>query len=561
MEFFSQPVIAVVLLLGILVFVHEAGHFLVGKLCKIPVEIFSIGFGPTIFGFQIKETHYRLSVIPLGGFVKFYGSVPSEEVPEDLKGREFFNASIPARVATIAAGPLANFILAVVAYTGLVSYGLKLPPALVGEIIPGSPAERSGLEFGDIITGINDKVIVSWRDVQSLISSAADQELRLKVKRDGQEVAVTVSPESVKDDDLPGKRGRIGISPNLVPSVLTRVNETGVFAIAGLQTGDRLLRVEWQGKSLEMKYWRQFLGFLAQNFSQPLPTAVDLNLTVRSEIPDGKDTQGPERLIKVSIPQAWVWNAAKSSELLGVTHAQLTVFKVDDPASLVLKGDTIVEWDGKGVQSTFDLSQLISDNRKPQINVKVLRNEQLKTLDLVLKGVEVQRVEGKVTLYTVALQFWGGLESPEMIEERYTNPFQALAYGLHETWATTQGISRGIFALFTGELPLAAISGPIGIAKVASDSVRLGWQFFFNSLAIISINLGLINLIPIPVLDGGQLVLIGAEAGMRKRVPESAIENYQKLGFMMVLALVVIATYNDLGRFWASMLKGVSSMF
>ncbi len=87
MEFFSQPLVAVILLLGILVIVHEAGHFIVGKLCGIPVEIFSIGFGPTIFGFQIRETHYRLSLIPLGGFVKFYGTVPSEEVPDALKGR------------------------------------------------------------------------------------------------------------------------------------------------------------------------------------------------------------------------------------------------------------------------------------------------------------------------------------------------------------------------------------------------------------------------------------------------------------------------------------------
>src|SRR6478735_1379394 len=212
MEFFSQPLIAVILLLGILVIVHEAGHFLVAKLCKIPVEIFSIGFGPTLFGFQLGETHYRLSVIPLGGYVKFYGTVPSEEVPEALKGREFFNASIPARLLTIAAGPFGNFVLAVIAYAGLVSYGLKLPPALVGEIIPNSPAERAGLQFGDVIIGINDKTIISWRDVQNLISGATNETLHLKIKRGTEEKAISVTPESVKDDDLPGKRGRIGIS-------------------------------------------------------------------------------------------------------------------------------------------------------------------------------------------------------------------------------------------------------------------------------------------------------------------------------------------------------------
>jgi regulator of sigma E protease len=560
MEFLSQPLVAVILLLGILVIVHEAGHFIVGKLCGIPVEIFSIGFGPTIFGFQIRETHYRLSLIPLGGFVKFYGAVPSEEVPEALKGREFYNASITARLMTIAAGPIANLILAVVAYAGLISYGLKLPPALVGEIIPGSPAERAGLQFGDMITSINNEKIVSWRDVQSLISGAAEETLNLKVKRDEQELAIMVSPESVKEDDMPGKRGRIGISPNLVPSTLTRVNDDGVLSAAGLQTGDRLLRIEMNGATTEAKYWRQVLGFFAQ-FKEPLAAPQELNLFVRTENPESSETPAGERALKATVPAGFHWDANKVQEQLGVTHAQLTVFKSEEPVPQLQPGDMILEWDGKPVLSAFDLSQLISDNRRPQVDLKILRKEIVQNITVPLKGVEVQRVEGRVTIYTLPVQFWGGLESPELVEERYTNPVRALWYGLEETMSTTKAIAKGIGALFTGELPLAALSGPIGIAKVASDSVRLGWQIFFNSLAVISINLALINLIPIPVLDGGQMVLIGAEAGLRRRVSEVAIENYQKLGFMMVLALVVIATYNDLGRFWASMLKGVSSMF
>jgi len=560
MEFLSQPVIAVILLLGILVVVHEAGHFIVGKLCKIPVEIFSIGFGPVIFGFHIRETHYRLSLIPLGGFVKFYGAVPSEEVPEALKGREFYNASIAARLMTIAAGPIANLILAVVAYAGLVSYGLKLPPALVGEIIPGSPAERSGLQFGDIITSINGEPIVSWRDVQSLISGAAEESLNLKVKRDQQELAVTVSPETVKDDDMPGTRGRIGISPNLVPSTMTLVNDSGVLSAAGMQTGDRLLRAEVNGTSAELKYWRQVLGFFSQ-YKEPLAAPLELNLIVRTANPDPEAAPLPERTLKATVPAGFQWDGSKAQELLGVTHAQLTIFKSEEVVAHLQPGDMILEWDGKPVLTAFDLSELISNNRRPGADIKILRKEVVQNITVPLKGVEVQRMEGRVTLYTLPVQFWGGMETPELVEQRYTNPVRALWYGLEETMATTKAIAKGIAALFTGELPLAVLSGPIGIAKVASDSVRLGWQIFFNSLAVISINLALINLIPIPVLDGGQMVLIGAEAGLRRRVSEAAIENYQKLGFMMVLALVVIATYNDLGRFWASMLKGVSSMF
>ncbi|MCX6131235.1 MAG: M50 family metallopeptidase, partial [Proteobacteria bacterium] len=306
----------------------------------------------------------------------------------------------------------------------------------------------------------------------------------------------------------------------------------------------------------------QFLAFLQKLSLASIDKPIVFNLVVREEKPELASTVfGPERSLQVSVEKDWRFDPLTLIESLGVNHSQLTIFKSEEPAGTLQKGDMLIAWDGKPVSSAFEFSQLVSDNRQPSAVLSLLRKGQLEKFTVNLKAHELQKAEGRVTIYALPVSFWGGLEEAELVEERYTNPLKAVWFGLHETIATTQGISRGIFGLLTGELPLAAIGGPIAIAKVASDSVQLGWQIFFQSLAIISINLALINLIPIPVLDGGQLVLLAAEAALRRPVPEVAVENYQKLGFMMVLALVVIATYNDLGRFWASMLKGVGSMF
>ena len=150
---------------------------------------------------------------------------------------------------------------------------------------------------------------------------------------------------------------------------------------------------------------------------------------------------------------------------------------------------------------------------------------------------------------------------PEPLVERYSNPFRAVAYGVRQTAVQTHELFGNVISLVSGEIPLKALGGPMLIAKVAGDSARRGWQTFIASMALISVNLGLLNLFPIPVLDGGQLVLMLVEGLKRRPLSEAALENFQKVGFTMVLALVVLATYNDLSRFWRSMLESVVGKF
>ena len=157
--------------------------------------------------------------------------------------------------------------------------------------------------------------------------------------------------------------------------------------------------------------------------------------------------------------------------------------------------------------------------------------------------------------------FLGQSEEPPSVIEKYDGLFAALGYGVRETADQSAQLLDNIGSLMVGDIPLKALGGPMLIAKVAGESARRGWQTFLGSMALISINLGLLNLFPIPVLDGGQLLLMGAEAVRRRPLRESAVENFQKVGFALILALVVLATYNDLSRFWKSMLESVVGIF
>ncbi|MBC7660385.1 MAG: site-2 protease family protein [Chitinophagaceae bacterium] len=563
MEFLAHPIVAVVLLLGILVFVHESGHFLVGKLCGIPVEIYSIGFGPVIFGFQHKETHYRLSVIPLGGFVKFYGGVPSEEVPDFIKGREFYRAPIPARLATILAGPTANILLAILVFSAMVMHGIKQAPAMVGELIPNSPAEKGGLLFGDRVLSINEEDVASWKDLQRIISDSPLKALRIKINRDGTIIEKTISSESVDEKEMPGKKGRIGISPYIIPSVFTVVNPDGFIAKLGLKTGERAVKAHWNGKEYPLLFWRQWTRFLSDVSQSAGSKSFELEVQAFDPAKDdAKASSAPLIKYTVTIPNDWRYNAETEAQSTGVSQSQLTFFKIGPEVGDALKaGDKLVSWDGKPVKSLFELSEVSGDNRIEIVPLEVVRDGKTHKIPVKLKALEVQKLEGKVTLFTLPAEYWGGFVQPESVEEKFTNPFQALVYGCKETLEMVKNIGGALFGLFTGDMPLTTLGGPIAIAKAASDSVRIGWQAYLSALAIISINLALINMVPIPILDGGQIAIIAAEGVIRRPVREKTIENYQKVGFVMVLALIVIATYNDVGRFWASMMKGVSSMF
>jgi regulator of sigma E protease len=558
--FLSHPVVAVVILLGALVFVHELGHFLVGRWCGIAVEAFSIGFGPVVLSFKRGVTEYRLSAVPLGGYVKFYGAVPAESVPDAARGQEFFRASYLRRMATVAAGPLANFLLAAVAFAVLGRAGIPHPPASVGDVLPGGAAEAAGVYPGDRVVSIDGAKIQRWRELETSISRSAGRRMHWVLDRDGSQVEIDVTPAQVETENILGRKtriGRAGVSLGIVPARVAVIGGDSIAAKSGMHTGDEVVSLQCAG-SAEIKVTGfGDLAIKAHKLALECPDKIQLGLrragaelNLAMNIPPGRRpaaTAGP------GSPFSLFREYLKA---LGIDDAQL-VISAENIVAPFESGDRLILFKGQPVKGVFGLRDMILENQEPRIQVTVERNFSPLQLDVNLKGIDTQQAKGKVVVYTLPVQLMGTPGEPEPVVEKYGNWLSAFAFGFAECWRQTATLSEALLHLVSGEIPLKALGGPIMIAKVAGDSAKIGWQAFLSSLALISVNLGLVNLVPIPVLDGGQMVLFSIEAVRRRPLGERAMEAFHRLGFVLVAALVILATYNDFSRFWKSMLAAL----
>ncbi len=536
MQLLSHPLLAIVFLIAVLIFVHELGHFIIGRLCGIGVETFSIGFGPRLFAFTRNGTVYQVAWLPLGGYVKFAGTLPHEEVADIHRGQEMYLASKTRRALTIAAGPVANFLLAVLIYTILGLAGLEHAPSVVGTVRPDSPAARSGLQAGDRIIAIDSAAVTRWNELRDHISTAPQQRLQLTVQRQQQELQLTLVP-----DDEDG-RGIAGVGLDYEKAIIAVPRPESIAAQQGLQPGDEITAVQVKGKTTAITTFTQLRTFFAQ---LPPQTTVFLRLL----------RAGQEEA--AFIPPQLDMSLAQ----LGIASALLTIKAAEPPAHVLQPHDHIIAVGEHRIDDVYDLSAALSKQQQATAVFTVVRDGTTRQLEVTLAARIEQRIEGAATVYTLPATFMGTMFRPPPVITRYPNPLFALGFGLRETLSKSALVLSSLFGLFTGDVPLQALGGPIMIAKVAGDSAKAGWKIFCMTMAIISINLCLINLFPIPVLDGGQLVMVGMECVRRKRLSMSTIENYQRVGFVMVMCLVVLAFYNDLSRYWQTFLQGVAGFF
>lgn len=363
-----------IVVLGILIFVHELGHFLVAKWSGVKVEKFSLGFGPKLFGKQIGETEYLVSAFPLGGYVKMFGEGGFNEVElvdqeagqahqeapqqltDDEKARSFSHKSIPQRMAIVLAGPLFNMLFAWLLLIMLYMTGMPILKATVGDVFPGKPAAAAGIRKGDLITAVNGQRIVQWEDFSSQMAGISET-ATLAITRNNQQLTIRLKPQ-------------LGESKNMFGETITK-------PIIGVSP--------------------------AYDFS---------------------------------------------TERFGFTDA-------------VALGNA--------------------------------------------KAVEVTKLT-----------------------------------------------ALSLLKLFQGVVPLNSLGGPMMIADMANKAAQTGGATFFMLLAVVSINLGILNLLPIPVLDGGHLLFYTIEAIIRRPVPQKVREYAQQAGMVLLMGLMVLAFYNDIIRYFFS---------
>jgi regulator of sigma E protease len=423
--------LAFAFVLGVLVFVHELGHFMMARWHGVRVLTFSLGFGPKLLKVKRGDTEYAISAVPLGGYVKMAG-----ENPEDQRtgsSDEFLSKTKWQRFQILIMGPLMNLGLAVVLMAIVLMQGAQVPsyqdkPVVIGKVEAGSAGERAGLQPGDLVLAVGDESVPTWDKFLLTIGTKAERDVQLRVLRDGREQRILVRPASQGRFEV----GDLGVLPDVYPSVDGIIAGSPAEQV-GLQRGDVILAINNE----------------RMVFSQDVAQAISKNPDVPVQI----------RIRRGGTEQDVTVTPRKEGDLvrIGINIANETVTFQPTP----------LEAFGLSIQRNIEFAGLI-----------------LKTL-------------------------WG---------------------------------------LVVGDTSPRQLMGPVGIAQLSGESAEAGWIALFTLMASISLNLGLLNLMPVPVLDGGHILIMGLEAIARRDFSLQVKEKMFLVGFVLLMALMVTVIYNDLTR-------------
>ena len=430
--------LAFAFVLGVLVFVHELGHFMAARWNGVRVLTFSIGFGPRIFGFRRGDTEYVLSIIPLGGFVKMAGESPDD--PRAGQPDEFMSKSKWQRFQILIMGPAMNLLLAVLVMAVVLMQGASTPsylrkPALVGVVNAESPAAVAGVQPGDLITRLGSAEVATWEQLELAVAARPEADVDIVVIRDRQEVRLPIRPATTRVG--PGESpqfevGTIGVLPDVYP-VIRDVISGQPAAAAGLQANDTILSINGR----RMVFGAQVSEAIAGTADGP----------VRVEV----ERAGARQLIEVTP---------------------------------VKEGD------------------------RPRIGISI----------------------------------------GDAVETFTPTPLQAVGLSVQRNIEMSATILRTLRDLFTGEASPKQLMGPVGIAQLSGETAKAGWVALLGLMVTLSLNLGLLNLLPIPVLDGGHIFIMALETIARRDFSVEIKEKLHLAGFAVLMTLMVTVIYNDLTR-------------
>ncbi len=540
-------------MLGVLVFAHELGHFLVAKACGVRVLKFSMGFGPPIGIGKFKmrwergHTEYVVSWIPLGGFVKVLGEVPDESDDEIVKAHpsETLGAKpLWQKLAFVFAGPAMNLLLPVVIFTGILWVGLPQADSLIGEVEPGSAAAIAGLEPGDRITSIDGHPVTWWRDVDETLSERTSGPIQLGYRRDENDATASVNVRARGRTDMFGEAldvGWVGIYHRRPLPIIGFDDRTAPGYVAGLRTGDTVVSVA----DIAVDDWYA----LERSFSAAAQQAGS-SAEIAIEIRRGAET-AQTRIIEVP--------AAADIASLGILRADVLIAEVApdsaaDEAGLEA-GDLIVSVDGNTMSSFDTFAAVVLESRGRTLSLEIARDGERSQVDVAprLVKTDVTGIGIEVDRYRIGIVGTNllTLEGETRIE-KIRNPFESVPRAAGLSLEITRLFLRGLGKLFAGEVSRDQISGPIGIAEIAGKALERGWMDYLHTMILISINLGIINLLPIPILDGGQALVFLVEGVRRAPLTLRTREFVQQIGVTMLLVLMGFAFWNDISRNWST---------
>lgn len=446
-----QTILAFVVTLGLLIFVHEYGHFWVARRCGVKVLKFSIGFGQPLVRWHDRQgTEFAIASIPLGGFVKMLGE-PGSDIPDHQKDQAFIHKSVYQRFAIVSAGPLVNLVFAIILYWALFVSGVTSLAPYVGNVQPGTQAAAAGFQNMDEILAVDGDAVESWEDVTmamiSLIGESASVHFTVRPEDSSATVERVVQVQDwMKGQEKEHPLKLLGMEPFFpeVPPVLGELVPDRAAALQGLQTGDRVLSVN----DVEILTWEEWVTLIRAN------PGISMNVKVE---------RGGETLVLPVTPDDIV---GPQGERIGQIGAHL-------PEDLAKYPDF-------------------------------------------------------------------------MVRDRTYGPLEALPKSVQYAWSRIELTLMSIGKMFTGLISLESLNGPITIAKVAGDSASYGLEAFISFMAYLSISLGVLNLLPIPVLDGGHLMFYLIEMVKGSPVSEKAQAIGNGLGLSLLVMFMGLAFYNDI---------------
>jgi regulator of sigma E protease len=532
------------LLLGVLVTVHELGHFLVAKALNVKVLKFSIGFGPRLLHFTRGETEYRLSLVPLGGYVKMAGDMPYEELAPEEAHRGFLAQAPWRRALIVVAGPVFNLFFPVLVYFFVFLGSHQTESSRIGSVEPGLPAAEAKLLPGDYIRAVDGEKIETFGELFKAIEGRPDKPTTLTVERDGKTFTTEVTPTSTTETTAieTTRRGMLGISRAARPPVVG-VPPGSIAENAGLKTFDRILSVN--GKPVRDE------GAL-NTILRELQGTLKLQVMRTSSVPlPGTRTQ-QQALVEVSVER----QPGDGYAALGAESSSLYVHRVlpGTPAEKagIRPGDRLVALDGQELKGGLLLTLAVGKLKDQPFELKWRTAEGEKSARLAREPFEEENELGKV----VSRLELGVYLRTEGREENLTMDTITRHFGVREALVASikvvpEAIRKMVIViggLFTGNVPLTTLGGPIMMYELAAKTSELGMDYFLQLMAMISINLGVMNLLPIPILDGFHLLSAFWEAIRRRPIPVRAREIANWVGFAMLIALMAKVFWNDLTR-------------
>jgi regulator of sigma E protease len=492
-------------------------------------------------------TEYVVAWIPLGGFVKMLGEATDDEQhgsrsaapPADALSAQ----PLWKKLTIIFAGPVMNLVLPVVVVAASLFAGVERRDATVGTVEPGSPAAVAGIRPGDRVLTLDGEPVPFWDDLERAVRERPGADLALTLARGEERFEKTLEVHERPGIAVLGQRGEVGwlgLNHHRQSATLGVLAPDAPGPRAGLRSGDRVVAVG----DVEADDWVSFA-------SQYAAATGDVALRISRGEPDAAE------LTTVEVPA--LGDVAK----LGVIPAVVLVRSVSEgmPAAEagIQPGDLLVAVEGQPVGSfgTFRETVLASEGRP--LEVTVARHGETHVLSLAAR-LQPATPDAPQEQYLIGIAAVNAILPGPSALDRVRNPFVALPRAVVATIETTGTFLQGFGRILSGDISRRSIGGPIEIARQSHLAMQRGWESFVSLLVIISINLGVLNLLPIPILDGGQAVLFILEGVRRGPLPQRVLEVVQSLGLFLLVGLMGFAFWNDVSRYWSSFFEWLTTL-